>query len=119
METTNNKIILSSIKLRNFTFTTSRPNNIAIMNNGDIIIINSIFVRTINNISIGSVIIEGKQLVFHRDVFEYPIPSREVGIMYVRKSKNNIKRYYIKDISAKCIYTQFNNKKVIITLLHL
>lgn len=111
VETINDKIILSSIKFKNFTFATSRPNNVAIMNNGDIIIINSIYVRTINNISVCSVIIEGEQLVFHRDIFDYPMPSRKVGIMYVRKNKNSLKRYYVKDISMKCIYTKLNKKK--------
>lgn len=105
-------IELSRIELKNFTFTTSRPNNVAIMNNGDIIIINSIFVRAINNISVGNIIIESEELMFHRDVFNCPMPSREVGIMYVRKSGNAMKRHYVEDISTKCIYTKINNKEI-------
>jgi hypothetical protein len=118
IETTNDKIILSNVKFKNFTFTTSHPNNVAMMHNGDIIIIKSIFAHTINDICVNSIIIEGKQLTFDRDIFDYPLPSREVGIMYVRKNKNSIKKCYIKDISTKCIYTKLNNKKLIITLLH-
>ncbi|XP_029176727.1 uncharacterized protein LOC114944839 [Nylanderia fulva] len=119
VETTSDKIILSSVKIKNFTFTTSHPNNVAIMKNDDIIIINSIFIQLINNISVGSPIIEGKQLVFYRDIFDYPMPSHKVGIMYVRKTSSIKKQYCVKDISMKCIYTRLNNKKVIITLLYL
>lgn len=119
MEITDQKIIFSSVKLKNMTFTTLHPNNIAIMNNGTVIVINSIFARAINNIGVGDILIEGKRFTFDGDVFDYPILSREVGIMFIRECENKIERYFVKDISQKCICTELNNRKIIITLLHL
>lgn len=110
-----NKIIFSRIEIKGMTFTTLHPNNIALMDNDDIVQIKSIFVENTNDLD--DIILEGKKLLFKNNIFTYPTLSYHVRIMYVCES-NIIGRYYAKTISTKCIYTTLNNKKIILTLLH-
>lgn len=62
-EITDGKIILSSIKIKNMTFSTIRPNNVAMMNNNDVIRISNMFIET-NNPTLVTLLFKAKNYFF-------------------------------------------------------
>lgn len=110
-----NEIIFSHVKITNMTLRPSNPDNVVILKNGEIVLINKIFARNTK----ADVQFRGQMIVADIDVFDYPMPSKEVGITQVREisAENNV--YNVKDICKKCMLTTIDEQQIVIQLLHL
>lgn len=117
-EELNDKVQIEYIKLKDFTITTAHPNNTILTKDKKILRIYEIFSLDPNVRLKESIILKGKEFALNEDLFDYPVPSRHIGIYKVDQLKRRSIQIPATACANKCILTTFKKKTVAITLLH-
>lgn len=117
-ESSESKVTFSFINIKGFKFTSSHPDNVCLLSNGNIFVINEIFSKKQNNFKCDDIFLNG--FIFNEitNFFEYPLSSKEIGLYNVRNLSTNLFKISINVVEVKCILTTFQNETIAITLLH-
>ena len=106
--------VFSKLQFYDKILTASHPNNIVQLKNQQIFRITSME----KSRSDTHIKMKGSMYRVCGDLFKFPTPSRNVGIMYVEKTSETAHEISIEEIQKKCILTQIKGKRIAITLLH-
>lgn len=103
-----------NISFGNFILSTSEPNNCCslIGSDNNIVIIKNILLKD------NEIFIIGQMFLHLEDFYSTPCSSSQLGI-YLASNFGNLKSWNIKMVSKKCMKLDYNDKYVIIPLLHL
>ena len=109
---------LKSIQLKGVTVTKKHPNNILITKTGHIVQVIRILCHNIQQISNDNVIFVGYFFKSAKDLFCYPVPSRQIGIYLLGPEGRELKGFVATEMDAKCIVFNVRDKNIAVTLLH-
>ena len=115
--TENNKILFDTVKLNGMTLKNCHPDNIVLTKNGEILRINHMFIRLVDDKPTGKIMIRARKMKIIGDVFEYPVKSQQVGIFHVEDVRN-VYFYSLESVYKKCILTKVDDRLIVISLLH-
>lgn len=113
-----NMTFIKEVETKEIILTSNHPDNCVLLTNDKILRIESIYFYTFNDRRDSEIYISGKQYEVSDDVFQYPIPSREVGVALIEKCSDRICEVELKKVTTKCIYTKIQGKEAVVTLLH-
>lgn len=116
--TSRSRTMFSFTHINGFKITSVHPNNVCLLNNGNILVVKEIFSTKQFNHKCDDVFLKGNIFNEVNDFFSYPLPSSEIGLYCVSNLDENDIEINLHMVEFKCILTNFNNKSVVITLLH-
>lgn len=94
-----------------------RIDNVILTKNWKIIQVEKMYSWDHNNVTTTNLILKG--FLFKTvDLFNYPVPSRKIGIFDVSQKQHKSIEISVTDVEAKCILTHVKNKTVALSLLH-
>lgn len=118
---TKDYVLIQKLKIKNlFTITTKRPDNCIITNEGHILFVTKIFYK--KNYS-NDVHVTGIFLKKFKDVFNYPVKSRKIGIWQICKTDKEL-TIPVNSIKNKLVFLSLNfspgkhDKHFVIPFLH-
>lgn len=119
LESTATKTKFSFVNINNFKISSTHPDNVCLLKDGNIIIVKEICSPKQNSYKTKDIFLKGNLFVHKQDFFNYPISSQKIGIYEISDLNiiNNVEMNIIL-VEAKCILTNIDNKNVAITLLH-
>lgn len=88
------------------------------MSDGNILKVKEIFSLKQKNHKCHDIFLKGNIFSEVNDFFNYPIPSKVIGLYNVKNQYENIIEISINIVEVKCLLTIFCNKTQAITLLH-
>lgn len=113
-----NVTVIKEVGINEIILTSKHPDNCVLLKNENILRIESIYYYDLNDTLNSKIYISGTEYKVCDDVFQYPIPSREVGLMMIKKVSDRIREFKLKNVLTKCIYTKVRGSEAIVTLLH-
>lgn len=118
LEEINHVKFLSEVILGSMVLTSSHPNNFVFLKDQTMMRISSLFINTVDENYPKNVQIKGTKYKILDDLFDYPLDSRKVGIMLVKRVRGRKITTIVENVECKCIITKVNDKAVAIKLLH-
>lgn len=110
---------IENIEIKNVVLSSSRPNNLALLNDGNIIRIKKITVAQSAEFRTSDLFIEGYLIEIKGNAFKYPQDSSKFGIFELgKRASNTLVERSGSDFDKKCIFFKILKKKYAVTLLH-
>lgn len=118
LQTSELRVVFSFVNIYGFRITSLHPNNVCLLQNGDIIVVKEIFSTRHSKYKCGDIFLKGNCFKETKNFFDYPISSKEIGIYNVQNLDENNIDIGIHMVEVKCILTKFYNDSIAIALLH-